>query len=593
MSRNQIEEIKDRLDILEVARSYITNFKRSGTNYFALCPFHQEKTPSFSINPELGIYKCFGCGESGDVFTLIEKMEGVEFSDALEIAAKRAGVKLERNYSEKDKHIHEERQEILKINALAAEYYNYILCKHGQGKKGRKYARERKITKKLIDEFKIGYAPRAYTNLLKFLKTKGYTQQNLIKWGLVVSGSGRVYDKFRSRLIFPLINHRGDIAGFSGRTILKNTKAPKYLHSPQTLAFDKGKFLFGLEQSKSAIRKSNFVVFCEGQLDVISSHKTDVKNIVASLGTSLTDDQLTLAKRYTKNIYFCFDNDSAGESALIRAANMAHKLDFNVKAVNIPEGKDADELINTNKAEWIRTVKKAEPIVDHMMRRLYRRLDLSKLEDKEEFSKIILPLIATIPQKIEQAHYLHRVSLILNVDDNILAEELESIQRSSDIVPKVNTEKIKAVLKSPVSVKEEYLLALILQHLQFLEASLKNINQTCFSSPLAREVFSKLKRYCAEKKRFSLKNFTSGLEEHEVSFVQNLLLKNLDKYFEVESEILAEIEGITKILTKSFLQNEIKKMKAQIEQAEITEDKAEVRNLIKRLLEVTEKIGSS
>ncbi|MFC1780561.1 DNA primase, partial [Patescibacteria group bacterium] len=493
-----------------------------------------------------------------------------------------------------DEKIYKERQEILKLNALVAEYYNYILVKHKQGKKGREYIKGRKITRSLVEKFKIGYAPHAYTNLIKFLQSKGYKLKDLIKWGLVVATNGRTYDKFRSRIIFPLIDHHGDVVGFSGRTTLKNTKAPKYLHSPQTLAFNKSKFLFGLNLAKSEGRKKDFLIFCEGQLDAVSSYKTKVNNVVASLGTALAADQLELAKRYTKNIYFCFDNDLAGETALIHSANLSHNVGLNVKAVNIPQGKDADELINTRKADWESAVKKAEPIVDHMLRRLYKRLDLSKLEGKEEFSKIILPIIASIPQRIEQSHYLHRLALILNIDENILTEELDKLKKTIDEgrnITQVNTQNIKKILESPVNIKEEYLLALIFQHSQFLDVSLKQCKAKYFSSPLARQICTKLGKYAKGKKRFSIKNFVSGLEEHEISFVQNLLLKILDDYFELESEYEKEIAGIIKFLRKNYLHNRVKRIKAKIEQAEISESKAEVKKLIGKLIEVTDKLG--
>lgn len=591
MSRSQIEEIKEKLDIYEVVSSYIGNFKKSGANYFALCPFHHEKTPSFSVNSDIGIFKCFGCGESGDVITFIQKIEGVDFPEALEIAAKRAGVKLIKKFSRKEEGIYNERLDLLKVNALVAEYYNYILLKHKQGQKGLAYARARKITKKLTDQFKIGYAPRAYTNLIKFLKSKGYKVNDLVRWGFAVSGGGRIYDKFRSRLIFPLINHHGDIVGFSGRTILKDTKAPKYLHSPQTLAFDKSKFLFGLDQAKKEIRTKDFVIFCEGQIDAISSHKTKVRNVVASLGTALTRDQLVLAKRYTKNIYICFDNDIAGELALIRASGLAHAEELNVKAVSIPQGKDADELINTKSEEWEKAVKKAEGVIDHIIRRLNKRLDLSKIDDKEEFASITLPMVASFPNKIEQMHYLHKIAVVLNIDENIIEEELDLVKKRAQIPIHVDTQKIKKILESPVNIKEEYLFAQILQHQQFLDVSVKLCKAEYFTTPATRSIFEKLKKYLKEKKRFSLKTFVSSLEEHEIAFVQHLLLKDLDEYFEVEKEFKDEIEKVVKVLRKNFLKNKVKRIKTQIEQADISEDKSKVKDLLRKLVEVTDEMG--
>lgn len=591
MVDSQIQEIKDKLDILEIAKSYITNFKKSGANYFALCPFHHEKTPSFSVNPELGIFKCFGCGESGDVLTFIQKMEGVDFPQALEIAARKAGVQLKRSFSKQDSKIQFEKRKILKINSLVADFYNYILNKHKLGEKGREYAKSRGINKTLIEEFNIGYAPKSYNNLLTFLKKKGYQLNNLIKWGLIVSASGKTYDKFRSRLIFPLIDHHGDIIGFSGRTVYKNTRAPKYLHSPQTLIFDKSKFLFGLYQGKNSIRDKDFSIFTEGQLDVISSHKTSMNNVVASLGTSLTEEQLKLASRYSDHIYFCFDNDLAGENALLRSTSMAHKLDLNVKAIFIKDSKDADELINKDKSDWVRAVKDSEPIVDHMIHRLYKRLDLSELNQKEEFSKIILPLIATIPNKIEKAHYLHRVSLILNVDEDIIKEELELIPEENVDLLRINTNKIIDIIKSSENIKENYLLALVLQHINFIETSLKNIKSKYLLSPNAISVLKKLKSYTKTHKRFSIKRFLQSLKKHEVDFVQNLLLMNLDSYFENEDDFEKEIKEIFKYIRKNFLQNKIKSIKNKIELSEQSGNKKRIKSLLEELINYTDQVG--
>ncbi len=564
MGRTQVEQIKERLDIVEVVRSYLGELKRSGANYFALCPFHNEKTPSFSVNSDLGIFKCFGCGESGDVITFIEKMEGVDFLKALEIAAKRAGIQLESKFSKKDEQVYKEKQLLLKINSLVADYYNYILLKHKLGKKGLDYAKNRKLTRKQIDIFKIGYAPNAYTNLIQFLTKKGFKLFDLIRWGFAVKRDGKVYDKFRNRLIFPLIDHRGDIVGFSGRTILKNTKAPKYLHSPQTVVFDKSSFLFGLGQAKMEIRKMKFVVICEGQLDVISSHKTNVKNIVASLGTSLTPRQFEILKRYTDNVYFCFDNDLAGETALIRATLMAQKLGLKTKAITISQGKDADEMINTNKSSWEDAVIKAEPIIDHMIKRLSKRLDLMDTGDKEIFAKTMLLLIATLPSKIEQVDSIHKIAGMINVNDDVLYEEILSLKENKDDFESyVDVKNIKKFIESPANMKEEYLLSLLLQHSDFLVESLKSINVKYFSSPLSKQVLKKLKIHVKKKEIFSIKNFVRKLEKHEIQYIQNLLLKKLPYYFETDRDLISEIKSVQKYLRKNYLLKKIKKLKKQ------------------------------
>ncbi len=592
MSDPQIESIKEKLDILEVVQSYIGPLKKSGANHFGLCPFHNEKTPSFSVNSDLGIFKCFGCGEAGDVISFIQKMEGIDFPKALEISAKKAGVELKKSFSPQDKKKFEERDEILKLNQVVANYYHYILTDHKQGKKGREYAKSRKITKKLIEKFKIGYAPYSFNNLLDFLSKKGYEKKKLVKWGVAATSKGRVYDKFRSRLIFPLINHRGDIVGFSGRIVEKDTKAPKYLHSPQTTAFNKSKFLFGLNHAKASIRKDKFILFTEGQLDVISSHKTFVQNIVASLGTSLSEEQLKLAKRYTDNIYFCFDNDLAGESALLRSVSLAYKLDFHVEVVPIPQGQDADEFINTDKKAWEKLVKKSQGVVDHMIRRLTKRLDLSKVKGKEEFASIILPLIKKIPHKIEQDHYLQKISMILNIEDQILRKELSKIPDNKELFEKASTKQVKSIVKSSDTSKEEYLLALILQHPKFLDISIKICKPKFFQTPLPKKILEKLKKD-EKSKGFSLKKFISKLNDMEVHFVEDLLLKNLKSEFETEDEYEHEIKKVFSQLKQNYYQNSIKRIKSAIAQAENNDDKEKVENLLQELVKISDKMRNT
>ncbi|MBU0975167.1 MAG: DNA primase [Patescibacteria group bacterium] len=588
--RTQIEEIKEKLNILEIAQTYLSNFRRSGANYFTLCPFHNEKTSSFAVNPDLGIYKCFGCGESGDVISFIEKMEGVDFPKALEMAANKAGVELKTTFSKEDELAQKEKKKVLSLNNLVAQYYHFILTKHKNGKKGRIYAKKRKVTAVLITKFNIGYAPSSYTSLIKFLRAKGYKDNELVRWGFAASGNGRIYDKFRSRLIFPLIDHLGDIVGFSGRSILENSRAPKYLHSPQTIAFDKSRLLFGLSEAKNSIRKSDAAILCEGQLDVISSHKTSITNVVASLGTALSNKQLELIKRYTSNIKFCLDSDYAGEVALIRGANLAHSIGLNVETVTLPQGKDADELINSDPGLWVNSIKKSESIIDHLILRLEKRLDLGNLDAKENFYKIILPIISGLPRKMDKSHYIHKISFILNIDENILLEELDNLTTRENL-SEINSAKVRKVLESPAVKKEEYLLTLVLQHTQFLDCSFKTCTPRHVLSPAARSVLEKLKKYKNKKKRFVLKNFIAGLENVEVVLVRKLLITKLDTYFKLENEFEIELTKLCRHLKHNYLRTKIRLLKPQIQSAEEKGDKKLSRSLLEKLATLASEIS--
>jgi len=590
MSRSQIEEIKEKLDILSVAQEYLGTLKRSGANHFARCPFHNEKTPSFAVNPDLGIFKCFGCGESGDVITFIQKMEGVDFPEALEISAKRAGVKLIKRFSPEDQKLLKGRQELLQANALVCEYYHYILTKHKMGEVGRKYARDRGVTKELLERFKIGYAPRAYTNLTKYLKKKGYKTKDIIQWGFAISRNGRVFDKFRSRLLFPLINQHGDIVGFSGRITTSYTKAPKYLHSPTTMVFDKSKFLFGLAQAKIDIRKQGFCVFCEGQLDVISSHKTKIKNVIASLGTSIAQQQFTLLKRYADEVYFCFDTDLAGEKALLRATGMAHDSGVHVRAVTLTKGGDADELINTDRKAWENAVKNAQPILDHMIIRLSNRIDLSELRGKEEFVSVIMPLIATLPKNIEQMHYIQKIAIILNVEEVVLKEEFLNLKNRKRTKAVVNNKSMKKLFDTPASMKEEYLLALIFQHEDFIDVSVEHVKRAYFTTSASKNLIKKLKTHVSSKERYSIRQFIKTLESHEKSFLEILIMKKLEEYFEVESAYIQELQSLMNHLKRNYYQNKIRKIKADIQKAEIAGDEKGMEKFIDKHVVITDRL---
>lgn len=422
--RDQIEEIKRKLDIASVVQEYVPTLKRKGRNYFGLCPFHRENTASFSVNDELGIYKCFGCGESGDLINFIEKIEGVEFIKALELLAKKAGVELKRTYtSEQQKH-RQERERLLEANRLAAEYFHYILFKHQAGEAGREYVKKRNLRKLELKQFKIGFAPEGFNNLKEFLKKKGYKEKELVKWGLLVDKNGHAYDKFRSRIMFPIFNHVGDVVGFSGRVVNKDD-IPKYLNSPETPVYKKSENVYGLYQAKDEMRKNNFVIMVEGNIDILSAHAIGVGNIIAPLGTALTKEQLQLVKRYVDEIYFAFDTDAAGEKALLRALEMAEQQNMKTKALNLAKFQDVDDLIN-NGGNFKEVIKNAQPIVDHLMERFKAKFNTETPRGKDQYIKELLPYIAKIDSPVEKGAYLQRLAEEQRIELEVLKGMLAS-----------------------------------------------------------------------------------------------------------------------------------------------------------------------
>lgn len=470
--RSQIEEIKERLDIVSVVQEYVPSLKKSGRNYFGLCPFHQEKSPSFSVNSELGMFKCFGCGEGGDAIKFIEKIEGLDFPHALENAAKRVGITLVKNTNPKLAKERAKKQKILEANALTAQYFNFLLTKHKNGEIAREYAKKRKLTAHSIETYKLGFAPVGFENLKNFLLKRGFELRDLVDWGLLVEKNNRIYDKFRNRLMFPIMDHQGEIVGFSGRAIDKNEKGPKYLNSPETPVYNKSKLLYGLYQAKETVRKEDFAIIVEGNIDIITSYQAGVKNIVAPLGTALTEDQLKLLKRYCSKIYLSFDTDSAGQRALLRSLELAEKVGLQTLAIDIGEYQDVDEMI-TSGGDWQKIVSKAKPVVDFLIKTLSKNYNLEDSRQKSVFVKQILTYITKIENDIEISDYIEKLSKKSNVDRDTLLDQLKKLPAGQNFNTQENKPlPIKRVFKLD---EETYLLALLVQHIQWKELA-KNLD---------------------------------------------------------------------------------------------------------------------
>lgn len=429
-NRDQIQEIKDKLDIVTVVQQYVPSLKRSGHNHFGLCPFHKEKTPSFSVNSEMGLFKCFGCGEGGDVIKFIEKVEGLDFPKALELAAQKAGVTLKKSFSKFDKNKQLEKERILEANHLTAEFFHFILFKHELGEVGRKYASKRKLTKKYLKKFLIGYAPKGYDNLKRFLIKKGFSEQELLKWGLLAEKNGKTYDKFRERLMFTIFDHQGDIVGFSGRLVDPEGLGPKYLNSPETIVYKKSKIVYGLYQAKEAIRHANYVVLVEGNIDILTSHQAGVENIVAPLGTALTLEQLGLIKRYTNTVYFALDTDTAGQKALMRALPMIEQQQMQALVLELGKFQDVDALI-VNGGDWQEVLANPSEIVPYFMKSLKPKYDFSKGLQKNEYTRAILNIISQVNDKLLQSDYLKKLEAVVAIDMKLLAQEMSKIIKTN------------------------------------------------------------------------------------------------------------------------------------------------------------------
>ena len=416
---NFITELTDRNDIVEVVSSYVRLSKRSGANLFGLCPFHSEKTPSFSVSPDKQIYHCFGCGKGGGVINFIMEVENLSFPEAVEFLAKRVGMPLPEETNDRESR---KRSRMLALNREAARFF-YSQLSTPAGAAACDYMRQRQLSPATARRFGLGFAPDSWSCLTDAMKEKGFTEYELADAGLVRRGkNGGVYDTFRNRLMFPVIDVRGNVIGFSGRILGEGE--PKYMNSPETLVFNKSRNLFALNLAKKS--KCGYIILSEGNIDVASLHQAGFDSAVASLGTSLTPEQARLISRYTDQVIIAYDNDGAGIKAAQRAIGILEKLDLKVKVLRLEGAKDPDEFIKRKGPEAFRKLLEgSENQVDYRLRQVTAKYDLGVDEQKVDFLKEATELVARLPGTVERQVYAMRVAAMAAVPENVVADEVE------------------------------------------------------------------------------------------------------------------------------------------------------------------------
>ena len=581
---DNVTKIKNKLNIVDVINSYVT-LKKSGRNYKAVCPFHNEKTPSFMVSQELQIYKCFGCGAAGDMFNFVQDIEGVDFPRALEILADKAGVKLVKSEAYDEQNTL--KKKIYEINDLSAKFYQYILLKQKAGAKALKYLKkERKIEDTSIKDFRLGYAPNSWDTLSKFLRSKGYKDQDLILSGVAVrrSSGSSVIDKFRGRLIFPLIGVDNNVLGFTGRTIFDRN--PKYLNTGETPVFHKSYFLYGLDKGKVGIKKDG-VIFVEGQTDVISAHQIGIKNVVCISGTALTGTQLDLLSRYTQDVTFCFDSDFAGVEASYRAIEMAEKRDFNVKVAVISEPfKDLDELIKADPSKAKKVIKNPIPVYDYFLATSLQRNKKDSALGKKAIMEELIPIFSKISNQVLFDHYAKRVSSELDISE----ETVFSMMRKGKVEePQDYWEVEETGQRFPLRKRkiEGYLVSLILKApLEKAKEVVKKIKPDDFLNENISEIFSGLKKYLKDRKsEINIKSLSKKFDGDTKDLLSELYLWDFDRGSEAsdqESEIEKELDEIVDRLIKDSVKRQLQILSDEIKIAETKKDESELEKLMKK-----------
>lgn len=414
-----VEEIKARLNIDDVVGGYV-HLRQAGRNFKGLCPFHEEKTPSFMVSTEKGIYHCFGCGEGGDMFSFVEKMEGLEFRDTLERLAQQAGVELPEREGDGGKQKHH-KQRLREALAAAAQYYHIQL---GRSSSAREYVTTRReLTSDTIKKFKVGYAPGGNQRIVQFLKGHGFSEQELIDAGLARRRGHKLQDTFRRRIMVPFFDSTGYIIGFTGR-VVDDDSLPKYLNTPQTPLFDKSRFIFGLYQAKESIRSSNEAVIVEGNLDVLRSHQAGASNVVAVSGTALTVQQIKQLSRLASTITLAFDADSAGAGATERALPLAQEAGVDLYIASLPPGTDPDDVIRDDPGEWKRIIDTKSYVMEWLLQLLPAMYDTSTAQGKKELTNRATSVLRRLRDPVEQEHYVRQVADIVGAAPATITKKL-------------------------------------------------------------------------------------------------------------------------------------------------------------------------
>ncbi|MBL7022123.1 DNA primase [Patescibacteria group bacterium] len=577
---NQTEEIKARIDLVEVIQEYIKLTPAGVNNFRALCPFHNEKTPSMMISKDKQIWHCFGCGEGGDVFTWLQKMEGMDFPEALRVLAKKANIKLEYHQPE----MSTKKTKLLDINKQAVEYWHNLLLKDPNAEPVRKYLEGRQLKQETILEWQLGWAKDSWDDLFKYLKSLGYEDKDILDAGIVSQSQkdNKYYDRFRNRLIFPINNHHGQPVGCSARTM--SGEDAKYINTPQTQVYNKSYILFGLDKAKQYMKRQDYTILVEGNMDVIAVSQAGTKNVVAVSGTALTLEQIHLLKRYSKNVMIAFDADQAGQRAALRGLDLAWQEGLNVKIIVLKAGKDPDECIKQDKQLWLDSIKGAVNIIDYYFDITLKDLDLTRADHKKKAAAVLLPIIAKLPDAIDRTHYIQKLASFIAVDDKILEDKINSLKTDKKSITVKQSPQPSIQNIDTIKMLTERVLALLLSDIKLLADIEQRLMPEDFYEDAASRIYKEL-----------------IIQYNKGTFDNNQV--NLEELFKTEPELLkrsnvlfllagSEFGNLTELAKKRELEQLVDRFKVEglrvkaskldeaIKTAEASGDDAKVNNLL-------------
>jgi len=483
-----IDEVKQRTDIVEVVSQY-ASLKKAGRNLTALCPFHSEKHPSFFVYPEQQSWHCFGaCNTGGDVFSFVMRKEGIDFGEVLRLLAQRAGVSLPSRVEREGEK--EEKEELYQVNEAAALYFHNLLLNSPAGEKARSYVASRGFSPQTVADFQLGFSLDSWESLKQYLMERGHSESTLLPAGLLIEAeNGKTHDRFRGKLMFPIHDIKGHTIGFGARAL--DDSMPKYTNSPQTPTFDKSSSLYGIDLAAAAIRQQDTAIIMEGYMDVITAHQNGVTNVVASMGTSVTETQVNILKKLSKNLILALDADTAGEEAMLRGVGYENTLNAEVRVIILPEGKDPDDVIKEDVKIWQNLVDEALPIVDYTFNIVTSKLDMTTARDKSIAVERLLPIVAEIRDPVRQSHYMQKLARLVGVTERTLETALSRMKsppvrrKTPEPTPSV-ARALRPLVSNP---REEYCLALLIQYPE-LKGGQEDLSPEYFESSENREILT-------------------------------------------------------------------------------------------------------
>lgn len=579
MLNSPVEEIKNRLDIIDVISPYL-KLQKAGANWRALCPFHSEKSPSFFVSPARQVWRCFGCSAHGDMFSFIMQIEGVEFGDALRTLAAKAGVELKKA-SPWVMRLQTERKRLSEVAELATQFFEKQLSSSQAGREAKEYLMKRGASESSIAAWRLGYAPESSRGLIDFLLARGYKLDEISRTGLTAKTDQEIFDRFRSRIMFPVFDLNSQVIGFGGR-IFENPKSKiqkqkdlaKYLNTFNTALYDKSRVLYGIDKAKLAIRQKDGAVLVEGYMDAILVAQAGFENVVAVSGTALTIFHLKVLKRYSEKLLLSFDMDPGGETATMRGIDLAIGEGFNVKVVGMPEGMDPADLVSKDPKEWEQSLEQAKSIFDFTFERALAKFDKRAPEGKKEIARAVLPLVRRIPNRIEQSHWISRLAAELQVKDESIEAELKKLPEEQG--KGIEAEFLESEEKTRTQLLEERVLALLFRSPELF----KTINESDYSffSLKSQEILAGMQK--APSLDFAA--FEKIFPEDTVEFLKHVSLRSEVEQWEggEEIDISNEFKACMQQLKTIHFKEQLDKLSKEIKSAEELKDSSKIKELM-------------